>query len=146
MNSRPLTHVGSDCNDLEAITPNHFLLGRVNMNIPLDVVTDRDLCSRKRWKHAQVMANHFWERWLHEYLPSLTVRPKWRRESRDIVEGDLVLVMTDNLPRGRWPLARVTRVVRGDDGRVRCAEIKTKAGVYVRPVTKLCLLEEVSDS
>ena len=76
----------------------------------------------------------------------LTVRPKWRRESRDIVEGDLVLVVTDNLPRGRWPLARVTHVVRGDDGRVRPAEIKTKAGVYVRPVTKLCLLEEVSDS
>lgn len=146
MNSRPLTHVSSDCNDLEAITPNHFLLGRANMNIPLDVVTDRDLCSRKRWKHAQVMANHFWERWLHEYLPSLTVRPKWRRESRDVVEGDLVLVMTDNLPRGRWPLARVTHVVRGDDGRVRSAEIKTKAGVYVRPVTKLCMLEEVSDS
>ena len=62
MNSRPLTHVSSDCNDLEAITPNHFLLGRANMNIPLDVVTDRGLCSRKRWKHAQVMANHFWER------------------------------------------------------------------------------------
>ena len=79
-------------------------------------------------------------------LPSLTVRPKWRRESRDIVEGDLVLVMTDNLPRGRWPLARVTHVVRGDDGRVHPAEIKTKAGVYVRPVTKPCLLEEVSDS
>lgn len=70
MNSRPLTHVSSDCNDLEALSPNHFLLGRANMNIPLDVVTDRDLCSRKRWKHAQVMANHFWERWLHEYLPS----------------------------------------------------------------------------
>ena len=74
------------------------------------------------------------------------MRPKWRRESRDIVEGDLVLVMTDNLPRGRWPLARVAHVVRGDDGRVRSAKIKTKAGVYVRPVTKLCLLEEVSDS
>ncbi|KAL9969332.1 hypothetical protein ACROYT_G021532 [Oculina patagonica] len=77
---------------------------------------------------------------------SLTVRPKWLRGSRDVVEGDLVLVMTDNLPRGRWPFARVTRVVRGNDGRVRSAEVKTKAGVYVRPVTKLCLLEEVSDS
>ena len=54
--------------------------------------------------------------------------------------------MTDNLPRDRWPLARVSRVVRGDDGRVRSSEIKTKAGVYIRPVTKLRLLEEVSDS
>ena len=146
MNSRPLTHVSSDCNDLETLTPNHFLLGRANMNIPLDVVTDRDLCSRKRWKHAQVMANHFWERWLHEYLPSLTVRPKWRRESRAITKGDLVLVKSDTHPRGCWPLVGVTRVVHGSDGRVRSAEIKTKAGAYVRPATKLCLLERVSDS
>ena len=130
---------------MEALTPNHFLLGRPNLNILLDVVSDSDLCSRKRWKHAQVMAHHFWDRWLHEYLPSRTVRPKWHRESRDIAEGDLVLLMSDNLPRGRWPLARVTRIVRSDDGRVRSAEVKTKTGVYIRPVTKPCLLEEVSD-
>ena len=91
------------------------------------------------------MANHFWDRWLHEYLPSRTVRAKWHCEMRDIAEGDLVLLMSDNLPRGRWPLARVTRIVRSDDGRVCSAEVKTKAGVYVSPVTKLCLLEEVSD-
>ena len=53
--------------------------------------------------------------------------------------------MSDNLPHGRWPLARVTCIVNSDDGRVRSAEVKTKAGVYIRPVTKLCLLEEVSD-
>ena len=129
MNSRPLTHVSSDCNDLEAVTPNHFLLGRANLNIPLDVVSDGDLCRRKRWKHAQVIANHFWHRWLHEYLPSRTVSPKWHRESHDIAKRDLVLLMSDNLPLGRWPLARVTRIVRSDDGRVRSAEVKTKAGV-----------------
>lgn len=42
--------------------------------------------------------------------------------------------MSDNLPRGPWPLARVTRIVRSDDGRVRSAEVKTKAGVYIHPV------------
>ena len=131
--------------DLDSLTPNHFLLGRANLNLPLDVVSDGDLCSRERWKHAQVMTNHFWRRWLQEYLPSITTRPKWRRESREIVEGDLVLVMSENLPRGRWPLARVMRTVRGDDTRVRAVELKTKTGVYLRPVTKLCVLEEVSD-
>ena len=58
MNSKPLTHVSSDCNVLEALTPNHFLLGRANLNIPLDVVSDGDLCSKKCWKHAPVRANH----------------------------------------------------------------------------------------
>ena len=86
VNSRPLTPLSSDCKDLEALIPNHFLLGRANLNLPLDVVSDGDLCSRKRWKHAQVMTNHFWRRWLQEYLPSITTRPKWRREARSSKE------------------------------------------------------------
>ena len=39
INSRRLTHVNRDCNDMEALTPNNFLLGQANSNIPLDVVT-----------------------------------------------------------------------------------------------------------
>ena len=45
MNSRSLTHASSDCNDLEALTPNHYFLGRANFNVPLDVVSEGDLCS-----------------------------------------------------------------------------------------------------
>ena len=57
LNGRPLTHVSTDYRDEEALTPNHFLLGRGNPNVPPDVVNDKDLCSRKRWKHAQVMTS-----------------------------------------------------------------------------------------
>ena len=48
MNGRPLTHVSTDYRDEEALTPNHFLLGRANPNFPPDVVNDKDLCSRRR--------------------------------------------------------------------------------------------------
>ncbi|KAK3739937.1 hypothetical protein QZH41_015978, partial [Actinostola sp. cb2023] len=142
LNGRPLTHVSSDYRDEEALTPNHFLIGRASPNLPPDVVIDRDLCSRKRWKHAQVMANHFWKRWLREYLPSLTERRKWTTEARNVAKGDLVLIVDENAARGRWPLGRVVRSLPGDDGRVRAAEVRTSAGTYVRPVAKLCILEE----
>ena len=33
-NARPLTPVSSDVNDLEALTPNHFLLGNRNVCLP----------------------------------------------------------------------------------------------------------------
>ena len=142
LNGHPLTHVTSDCQEEEALTPNHFLLGRANPNILADIVTEKDLCSCKQWKHAQVMSQHFWKRWLREYLPALTEHRKWRKDARNVSEGDLVLVVNENSPRGCWPLGCVTRLLPGDDARVRAAEVRTKSGTYVRPVVKLCLLEE----
>ena len=122
MNGRPRTHVSTDSRDEEALTPNHFLLGRGNPNFPPDVVNAKDLCSRKRWKHAQVMTQHFWKRWLREYIPALTERRKWKKDARNVCEGDLVLVVDENSPRGCWPLGRVLRALPGDDGKVRAAE------------------------
>ena len=34
LNARPITPAGDDPADLEALTPNHFLLGRANVCIP----------------------------------------------------------------------------------------------------------------
>ena len=141
LNGRPLTHVSVDPRDEEALTPNHFLLGRANPNLPQDVVNDRDLCSRKRWKHAQVMTNHFWKRWLREYLPDLTERRKWTKDVPNVAEGNLVLIVDENQPRGRWPIGRVLRPICGDDGVCRSAEVQTASGIYTRPVAKLCILE-----
>lgn len=58
--------------------------------------------------------------------------------------GDLVLLADSNAPRGSWPLARVSQVFPGSDGRVRSVEIKTAGGgVYRRPVVKIAVLEGV---
>ena len=141
LNSRPLTHVSADPNDLQALTPNHFLIGRASPNLPPGIFDDSDLSRRRRWRHAQRVVDHFWKRWRREYLPELTVRRKWLHETRNLKAGDLVLIAEDNEPRGHWPLARVVRPFSGADGRVRSAEVKTAGGTYVRPVARLCLLE-----
>ena len=116
-------------------------LGRSNPNFPLDVVSDKDSCGRRTWKHPQLMTQHFWKHWLRECLLALTERRKWINEARNVCEGDLVLVVDEKSPRGCWPLARVITVFPGDDGRVRAVEVRTKSGVYTRPAVKLCLLE-----
>ena len=79
VNSRPLTAVSDD---MEALTPNQFLLGRANKYVPMGDFTDNDLCSRKRWK--QVLSDHFWRRLRREYLPSLTKRVKWTTEQKEM--------------------------------------------------------------
>jgi hypothetical protein len=89
-----------------------------------------------------VLSDHLWRRWLLEYLPSLNVRHKWIKEQRDHIVGDLVLVIDSNRPRGQWSLGRVQEVMPSKDGKIRTVKVKTGQGVYVRPVAKICLLEE----
>ena len=54
---------------------------------------------RKRWRRVQELVRHFWHRWLHEWIPSLSVRKKWRREQVDLEVGDVVIVMSLVYPR-----------------------------------------------
>ena len=55
--------------------------------------------------------------------------------------GSLVLISDSNSARGNWPLARVVAVHPGNDGVVRVVDVKTKDGVYRRPVAKLCRID-----
>ena len=144
VNSRPLTQASDNVDDLEALTPNHFLLGKATRNAPFGSYSDKDICSRKRWRQVQTLADHYWKRFRKEYLPLLTKRGKWLKEERNIEVGDMVLLAETNVPRGYWQLARVIEVYPGEDGVVRVAEVKTKSGKLTRPVAKLCVLEEAS--
>ena len=141
LNSRPLTPVSSDPKDLEPITPNHLLLLRSNANFPPGIFSKEDMYTRRRWRQVQYLSNVFWKRWLKEYLPTLQERKKWLKPRRCLSVGDLVLIVDENVHRGRWPLARVIEVFQGKDGFVRSAKVRTSLATFVRPVTKLCFLE-----
>ncbi|XP_068749478.1 uncharacterized protein [Montipora capricornis] len=144
LNSRPICPSSDDPNDLEPLTPNHLLLQRRNLFVPPGVFAKEDLYSRKQWRHAQFIADCFWSRWIREYVPTLQQRRKWLLSKRNLAVNDLVLVVDNTVPRSRWLLGRVTRVFPGEDLCVRTAEVKTKSSRLVRPVTKLCLLEEAT--
>lgn len=144
LNSRPLCPSSDDPNDLEPLTPNHFLLLRQNVTTPPGIFTKDDIYARKQWRHAQFIANHFWSRWIKEYIPLLQQRTKWTTVRRNLKVNDLVLITDANEARSKWLLGRVIRVFPGKDDRVRSAELKTKGSNLIRPIHKLCLLEESS--
>ena len=50
---------------------------------------------------------------------------------------DIVCIQEEPMAPTRWPLARITEVHPGQDGKVRVVTIKTAKGVYTRPVVKL---------
>ena len=141
LNDRPLTHVSVDHRDLEALTPNHFLLGPTNPNRPPDVILSTETLSSKSWRLAQLIVTQFWHRWLREYIPDLIERRIWLKPRRNLSPGDIVLVVDPATRRGDWPIGRVLQVYPGPDGVVRSASVKTAHGITHRPSVKLCLLE-----
>ena len=74
VNSRPLTHVPVDPEAPASLTPNHFLIGTSGLPNTLGVFDNSDLCLRKKWRLAERLTDHFWSRWVREYLPTLSRR------------------------------------------------------------------------
>ena len=140
LNSRPLTAAPSDASDPEALTPDHLLRVGAGIRLPLEDLSTVETF-RRRWTHAQALADRFWLRWKAEYLHTLRMRQRQIAPTRNLRAGDLVLITDPLLPRNRWRLGRVTKVFPGPDGLVRKARVHTASGDLLRPVVKLCLLE-----
>nr|XP_055025291.1 uncharacterized protein LOC129415362 [Misgurnus anguillicaudatus] len=140
LNSRPLGYVSSDVGDPDPVTPNSLLMGRPDSSLPQVVYPDSDLLSRKRWRHSQILSDHFWKHFIHDFLPTLQARQKWNQDKENITVGTVVLIADEQMPRALWRVGTVTSVIPGSDGRVRSASIKVKDHTYTRPIARLIRL------
>ena len=134
LSSRPITPVSTDSRDLEALPPNHFLLGQDATSFP-SLLPGEHLDHKKRYVLAQSYANAIWSRWLREYVPSLNKRVKWHTHSDSTLKTcDLVWVIEPDSPRGYYPIARIVKL---QDGGARSALVKTATREVTRPTFKL---------
>ncbi|XP_075158214.1 uncharacterized protein LOC142231491 [Haematobia irritans] len=117
MNSRPLCPLSPDPNDLEALTPGHFLIGRALNSLPdHSEENDLNISHFNRWKRISAVHTVFWRRWSKEYLTLIQVRMKWHTKEKSVSVGTLVLISEDNLPPTYWMLGRVVETHSGADG------------------------------
>ena len=139
LNARPTTTASDDPEDLEALTPNHFILGRANVCIPFipNAVYSNH---RKMFRSCQAYADMIWQRWVIEYLPQNNVRSQCNKSQTDIEVGDLVWLVEDNVKRSQYRKARIVEIYPGKDGVRKSALIKTFDGTLKRPVVKLAPL------
>ena len=70
LNARPITAVSSNPLDLEALTPNLFILGQHAASFP-SLSFEENFNHKKRFARAQSYANAIWTRWMREHVPSL---------------------------------------------------------------------------
>ena len=79
INSRPLTTVSGEPDDLEPLTPNHILTTKSTVILPPPGKFQKnDVYMRRRWRRVQHLANLFWSRWKKEYLVVMQERSKWQ--------------------------------------------------------------------
>jgi len=137
LNSRPLCRIENSVDDLEVLTPGHFLIGQ-----PLNAIPERrtweEIPCHRRWKHLQQITQHFWNKWVTNYLNSLQNKPKWLKPQPNIEVGDIVIIKDEQAPPTVWPLGKVIKTYEGKDQYVRVVDVKTASTVVTRPITKLC--------
>lgn len=139
LNSRPLTPLSSDPEDLTPLTPGHFLIGRPLTALPEKMYPENISATRlTRFQRIEQIRQHFWTRWSKEYVAELQQRVKWRSCKYSLKPNTLVLVKEDHIPPLKWKLGRIVAVHPGSsDGICRVADIKTANGVVRRSFSKI---------
>ena len=144
LNSRPLCITSSSNDDVDVLTPGHFLVGGNLKALPHPTFQEsgRDLGSR--WRHLQHIFDHYWSRWSNEYLVSLNQRKKSLKIEQNVKVGDIGLLVNESLPPYVWPLCRVVDTIKGPDGLVRVLSVKMGRSILKRGISKFCKLPDFS--
>nr|XP_054607369.1 uncharacterized protein LOC129167170 [Nothobranchius furzeri] len=125
--------------DLSAAETNPIILPK-NSHISLLLVRQY----HQQWKQVQALADEFWRRWRQEYLPTLQTRRKWTDMKRDLKVGDIVLLKDCQVARNKWPMAKITAVFPGRDGKVREVQLNASSQgslkTFQRPIREVVLL------
>jgi hypothetical protein len=132
LNGRPITKVVEDGESM-ILTPNHFLIG----NLGGAVSTARIDNPVKRWQKVLSQLKAFWKTFLSEYIVELGRARKWKKISKNLLVGDLVLEIDPNTDSGNWSIALVKEILPSKDGLVRKVVITTNGRDYIRPITRL---------
>ncbi|XP_073986275.1 uncharacterized protein [Rhodnius prolixus] len=89
LNSRPLTAVSSSPDDLQVLTPGHFLIMRPLTALPSSESLTSRTALRSKWAMVQFTVGQFWKRWHREYLLAQQAMLKWHSPSLPATEGQI---------------------------------------------------------
>ncbi|XP_043494154.1 uncharacterized protein LOC122519056 [Polistes fuscatus] len=140
LNSRPLSSLSEDPDDIRALTPGHFIRGEALTTIPEPALIDISDSRLSHFQRIQERFQQFWRRWSTECLQAHQTTSKWQTSQNDIRKGSLVLITDERLPPSKWPLTRVIQLHPGKDGLSRDVTLKTVTSTITRPIVKLAPL------
>ncbi|GFX77522.1 DUF5641 domain-containing protein [Trichonephila clavipes] len=138
INSRPLTYISENPQELIPLTPAMFLIeNRCSDTTDIDELNSRDL--RKRMKYRIKLLSDLRQRFRKEYLSELIQKQNDNRVREPRI-GEMVLIGNDK-KRLSWPIAKIIELIPGRDGEIRTVRLKTQHGTVIRPVQRIFPLE-----
>ncbi|XP_018368312.1 PREDICTED: uncharacterized protein LOC108764524 [Trachymyrmex cornetzi] len=142
LNSRPLCPLTNAPEELDALTPGHFLIGTSFMALPEQSVLDVPQNRINRYQLLTHIQQSFWKRWSREYVTQLQQRSKWKFAVRndELQLGKLAIIRDETSPPFRWRLGRICELHAGNDGLIRVMSLKTTTGIIQRSLPKICIL------
>lgn len=146
LNSRPLSPLTEDPDDLDVLTPSHFLMGCQSAIIPEPSMTHIPTSRLSRWQLLRQLLSNFWTKWSKECLQRYYAMYKWNRAIPSLEPGTLVLVTDERYPPSKWPLGRVLETHPGADGLTRVVTVRTQTTTLKRPIVKICPLPVSADT
>ena len=104
------------------LTPNQLLLGRTNDDGPiLDYVADDRFTSRL--SYVSQVYTCWWKKWISQVLPTLIPVKRWKTTRRNLVPGDVVMMLYEGNIKRDYRLARVKHVQPDSKGLVRTVTV-----------------------
>ena len=143
INDRPLGITKQDPDSWTNITPNLLIFGRQlgEFQTP-DVKTLATMPYSDLWIERKKVLNHFWSKWIKDYIQELSVSKKWsNKKDTNLKEGDVVILKPETLEKNVWKLARITSVQKNPDD-VATVTVRLPHGNKIqRSVRQIALME-----
>ncbi|TKR89590.1 hypothetical protein L596_013669 [Steinernema carpocapsae] len=168
LNTRPLTYVGSEMDDLRILRPVDLLQKDIDLQLPLKgllenledpVYAPPEERAKLRTRHDAETAlassvnlvERFWRIWQKEYLPGLREHHQETiqsgRSSNKVPKQNDVVLMNDPMqPRHAWRMARVEHLTKDADGDVREIELRMANGRTVKRPVNLVVPFELDET
>ncbi|XP_039299275.1 uncharacterized protein LOC120355056 isoform X1 [Nilaparvata lugens] len=142
LNSRPLIPLSEDPEDLQYISPGHFLIGRPITALPFPLPETTHIDHRSRWKNLALATKELWKKWSTEYLVTLQTKAKWTEESENLKVDTIVLLKDPGTVPSTWRLARIVELHPGKDQKVRVVTVLTETGLFKRAISSIAPLPQ----
>ena len=127
INSRPLSIADTSPNSQQEdvmlpLTPNHLLLGKATIDVP-DMDFDETERFSARLAYVQQVYQAWWDRWIQDVLPTLVPCKRWKDISKNLKQGDIVMMKYSGNINDDYRLARVLEVFPDKKGLVRTVKV-----------------------